>query len=63
MFLFSCFTGICYADYSAATDAQGSGGQQEPPERPNQIRCQTLHALFILNKYRGLTGDGRVFAG
>ena len=70
MFLFSCFTGICYADMASLTydrieqDAQGewwiSGNRQKTETR--YVVKLLPYALFILNKYRGLTGDGRVFA-
>lgn len=68
MFLFSCFTGICYADMASLTydrieqDAQGewwiSGNRQKTETR--YVVKLLPYALFILNKYRGLTGDGRV---
>ena len=70
MFLFSCFTGICYADMASLTydrieqDAQGewwiSGNRQKTETR--YVVKLLPYSLFILNKYRGLTGDGRVFA-
>ena len=70
MFLFSCFTGICYADMASLTydrieqDAQGEwwiSGNRQKTETKYVVKLLP-YALFILNKYRGLTGDGRVFA-
>ena len=70
MFLFSCFTGICYADMASLTydrieqDAQGEwwiSVNRQKTETKYVVKLLP-YALFILNKYRGLTGDGRVFA-
>jgi len=54
MFLFSCFTGICYADMASLTyDRIGAGcagrvvDQREPPEDRNQIRCQTSAVCVV----------------
>lgn len=66
MFLFSCFTGICYADMTSLIydrieqDAQGEWwicDNRQKTETRYVVKLLS-YALFILNKYRGLTGDG-----
>ena len=69
MFLFSCFTGICYADMSALTydqleqDTNGdwwiSGNCQKTETK--YVVSLLPYPLFILDKYRGLAGNRSLF--
>ena len=68
MFLFSCFTGICYADMSALTyeqleqDTNGDwwiSGNRQKTETKYVVKLLPA-ALFILERYRD--GADRVFA-
>lgn len=69
MFLFSCFTGICYADMSTLTydqleqDANGDwwiSGQRQKTETKYVVKLLP-YPLFILDKYRGLAGNRYLF--
>ena len=69
MFLFSCFTGICYADMALLTydqleqDANGdwwiSGNRQKTETK--YVVTLLPYPLFILDKYRGLAGNRSLF--
>ena len=69
MFLFSCFTGICYADMSALTydqleqDTNGDwwiSGNRQKTETKYVVKLLP-YPLFILDKYRGMAGDRYLF--
>lgn len=69
MFLFSCFTGICYADMASLTydqleqDTNGdwwiSGNRQKTDTK--YVVKLLPYPLFILDKYRGLAGSRYLF--
>ena len=69
MFLFSCFTGICYADMSALTyeqleqDTNGDwwiSGNRQKTETKYVVKLLP-YPLFLLDKYRGLAGNRYLF--
>lgn len=69
MFLFSCFTGICYADMSTLTydqleqDANGDwwiSGNRQKTETKYVVKLLP-YPLFLLDKYRGLAGNRYLF--
>ena len=69
LFLFSCFTGICYADMSALTydqleqDTNGDwwiSGNRQKTETKYVVKLLP-YPLFILDKYRGMAGDRYLF--
>ncbi|MCD8273382.1 MAG: site-specific integrase [Alistipes sp.] len=69
MFLFSCFTGICYADMASLTydqleqDTNGDwwlSGNRQKTETKYVVKLLP-YPLFILDKYRGLAGNRYLF--
>lgn len=69
MFLFSCFTGICYADMASLTydqlekDANGDwwiSGNRQKTETKYVVKLLP-YPLFLLDKYRGLSGNHHLF--
>lgn len=69
MFLFSCFTGICHADMKSLTydqlsqDANGDwwiAGNRLKTGSKYMVKLLPV-AQSIINKYKGLTGDNRIF--
>ncbi|MUU02415.1 site-specific integrase [Alistipes sp.] len=69
MFLFSCFTGICYADMASLTydqleqDANGDwwiSGNRQKTETKYVVKLLP-YPLFLLDKYRGLAGKCYLF--
>ncbi len=69
MFLFSCFTGICHADMKSLTydqlaqDTNGDWwitGNRLKTGSKYMVKLLPI-AISIIDKYRGLTGDERVF--
>lgn len=70
MFLFSCFTGICHADMKSLTydqlsqDANGDWwitGNRMKTGSKYMVKLLPV-AQAIIDKYRGLTGDDKVFS-
>ena len=69
MFLFSCFTGICHADMKSLTydqlsqDANGDwwiAGNRLKTGSKYMVKLLPV-AKAIIDKYKGLTGDNRIF--
>lgn len=69
MFLFSCFTGICYADMvDADLRSTRTGCERGLVDRGQRQKTETKYVvkllpypLFILDKYRGLAGNRYLF--
>lgn len=68
MFLFSCFTGICHADMRALTWSQVIDETNSWWVTGNRVKTGTQYVvkllevpLSILEKYRGIGGDEKIF--